>query len=196
MRALLIGTQLLFTVVRGRPRRVEVLNHARGTAEHYWSAFFAVDFAKAAFSNWVATDRALLAHGAVCLRCAWFTVIGVARSPTLSCRGNLGSCWAFGWVHSFGAHFHAGWSWQAIAYSTFRTTTALSRSGCTASLGKRLEFRQNGLFARGANDTYTRISSDEIEQGWDRLNIVPETQVETVIGVDLDHFDLAGARAR
>ena len=129
MGVLLKPTEFLFTVVCGRPRRVEVLNHARGTAEHYWSAFFAVDFAKAAFSNWVVTDRALLAHGAVGLRGAWFAVTGVARSPTLSCRGNLGSCWAFGWVHSFGAHFHGSCSLQAIAYGTFRATTALSGSG-------------------------------------------------------------------
>ena len=69
MGAPLVCTEFLLLGVCGRSRRVEVLDYARGAAENDGSAFVTVDFAEAVLSDWVATDQAFLADGAVALRC-------------------------------------------------------------------------------------------------------------------------------
>ena len=128
-----------------------------------------------------------------------------ARGPRSSDEFILLLCVAVGRSRPFGLsvrfirlgdHFRAGWSCQASAYSTLRTTATISGSVCIGLLGKGFEFGQNGLLGGGADDAQTRISSHEIEEGWNGLNVVPKTQVETIIGINLDHFDLACTGAR
>jgi hypothetical protein len=48
----------------------------------------------------------------------------------------------------------------------------------------------------GADDGPPRVSFDEAEEGRYDLNFINETEVETVVRVDLDHFDSSGAVGR
>jgi hypothetical protein len=76
MTALRVVAQFLFTAVRRRSRRVEVLNCAVRTAKHYRSFFFVVYFAEAVLSDRVATNQAVPRAGAAYLPCASFALIG------------------------------------------------------------------------------------------------------------------------
>ena len=140
MGALLIGTQFLFTAVRRRPGRVDVLNCARGAAKQYWSSFFGVDFAKAALPNLVITNQTFVWPSVAELRCIWFMVMGGVHNPVLSCGATFTPGWAFDDETSVRRSFLAGWTCQANAYSTLRTTIVITMSGCIGFTGKRVGF--------------------------------------------------------
>ena len=62
-------------------------------------------------------------------------------------------------------------------------------------MSKGFEFGENGFLARGADDALARLAADETEQRRDESDFVAETQVQTVVRVDLHDFDFSGALA-
>src|SRR5581483_6287225 len=55
---------------------------------------------------------------------------------------------------------------------------------------KGFDLVQDGLFARGADDPPGWVPLDETKDGGHGMNFVHEAQVEAVISVDFDRFDL------
>src|SRR3974377_989150 len=54
-----------------------------------------------------------------------------------------------------------------------------------------LELGEDRFFGGGANDSEARPSRDKIEQGGDGFDVVTNTQVEAVIGIDFDYSGLS-----
>jgi hypothetical protein len=111
----------------------------------------------------------------------------IARNPGVDLR-RIDGFGRFDWAMIFTRNSGAYHSSIKIVFMIF--------SFVAGSLGKSLDFDENGFLARGSDDAETGLSFDEINQGWNGLNFVIKTEIKTIVRVNLHDLDFSCEVAR